>query len=105
FKGDRARTVEALRAFNEPFDHHQKARNNLERLQEEDALAIVTGQQLGLYGGPLYTVFKTISTIHLAQRMEKMLERPVIPIFRLADEDHDYDEVRSMQILDRKSTR
>ncbi|HLR24479.1 MAG TPA: bacillithiol biosynthesis cysteine-adding enzyme BshC [Fodinibius sp.] len=101
FKGDRARTVEALRAFNEPFDHHQKARNNLERLQEEDALAIVTGQQLGIYGGPLYTVLKTISTIHLAQRMEKVLERPVIPIFWLADEDHDYDEVRSMQILSR----
>ena len=99
FSGDRSRTVEILEAFNKPFDLHQKALANLDRLNQEDALVIVTGQQLGIYGGPLYTVFKTISAIHLARRAEALLDRPVIPVFWLADEDHDYEEVRSMHLL------
>ncbi|MCW9706797.1 bacillithiol biosynthesis cysteine-adding enzyme BshC [Fodinibius salsisoli] len=100
--GDRSRTVEILKEFNEPFDVHEQALQNMDRLQEEETLAIVTGQQLGLYGGPLFTVLKTISAIHLSRQMEELLERPVVPIFWLADEDHDYDEVRSIHLLNRQ---
>lgn len=88
--------VELLADFNSPFDLHEKAQHNLDRMQEDDALALVTGQQLSVYGGPLYTVFKVVSAIHIADRMEKQLDRPVIPVFWLADEDHDYDEVRTL---------
>lgn len=101
FGTDRSRIVEALRSFNKNFKLHKKSKNNLNRLRQDDALTIVTGQQLGLYGGPLYTVFKTISAIHLANQMEEWLNRPVVPVFWLADEDHDYEEVRTLNILNR----
>lgn len=101
FSGDRKETVRVLTAFNEPFDIHEEAQKNLNRLEDERALTVVTGQQLGVYGGPLYTIFKTISTIHLAKQLERKYDYPVIPVFWMADEDHDYEEVRSLYVLDR----
>lgn len=102
FDGDRHKTIEILTAFNKQFDVHQATLDNLDRLKDENALTIVTGQQLGIYGGPLYTVLKTISVIHLAEKLERKYDRPVIPVFWLADEDHDYDEVRKLHLLDNK---
>ena len=57
---------------------------------------MVTGQQLGIYGGPLFTIYKTITTILLARKWEKKLNRPVVPVFWLADEDHDFEEIASV---------
>lgn len=99
FHGDREKSVEILTSFNKQFEVDSAAIENLERLKDERAVAVVTGQQLGLYGGPLYTVFKTISIIHLANQLERRHNRPVIPVFWLADEDHDYDEVRSLSVF------
>lgn len=98
-KGDRHGTAEILHSFNKQFDVDQATIKNINRLKKDDALAIVTGQQLGLYGGPVYTMFKTITAIHLANRLEKKWTRPVVPVFWLADEDHDYDEIRTVNIL------
>lgn len=102
FNCNRARAAELLKTFNEPFDLHKNARQNIDRLMDQETLAIVTGQQLGIYGGPLYTVLKTISAIHLARQLQQKLGRPVIPVFWLADEDHDYDEIRSLQLPNRE---
>lgn len=99
FAGDREQTVEILQHFNAPFELHEKAQQNIELLKEDDTLAVVTGQQLGVFGGPLFTVFKTISAIHLAQELQKELGQPVVPVFWLADEDHDYDEIRQIHLL------
>lgn len=96
FSGDRQQTVDALIKFNDQFEIHEAARANLERLAEPQALTIVTGQQLGIYGGPLYTILKTLSVIHLSKKLERKHHRPIIPVFWMADEDHDYDEVRRL---------
>ena len=101
FQGNRKQAASILHALNKQFDVHEAAIRNIKRLKNEQALAVVTGQQLGVYGGPLYTVLKTISTIHIAQKLEKKFDRPVVPIFWLADEDHDYDEVREITIIEK----
>lgn len=101
FKGHRKRSAEILNQINERYQPHENAFKNIERLSGEDAMAVVTGQQLGVFGGPLYTVYKIIGTIHFARQLEKKLERPVIPVFWLADEDHDYEEVQSLSIINR----
>ncbi len=62
FQGNREQAASILAALNKQFDAHEAALRNIERLQKENALVVVTGQQLGVYGGPLYTVLKTIST-------------------------------------------
>jgi bacillithiol biosynthesis cysteine-adding enzyme BshC len=99
FSGDRDQSVALLKQFNKQFYTDDDASKNIERLRDPKALAIVTGQQLGLYGGPVFTMFKTLSAINLANQLEKEFNQPVVPVFWLADEDHDYDEVRKIHVL------
>lgn len=101
FKGDHDQTAGILKEFNKQFktESNDPVFENINRLRQDDALVIVTGQQLGIYGGPVFTMFKTMTAIHQARRLEKELNRPVIPVFWLADEDHDYDEIRRVHVL------
>jgi bacillithiol synthase len=64
----------------------------LERLAEPGALAVTSGQQPGLFTGPLYTVHKALSTAAFARVLERQWGRPVVPIFWLAGDDHDFAE-------------
>ncbi len=65
----------------------------VERLRDPESAVVVTGQQLGLFAGPLYTVYKAQSAVRLAARLEDETGRPVVPVFWLADEDHDFAEI------------
>ena len=96
YKGDRGELVDILRRFNEPFDLDQAAQQNIESLAADETITVTTGQQLTVLGGPLYTVFKTISVIVYARRLEARLGKKVVPVFWLADEDHDYEEISSL---------
>ncbi len=69
-----------------------------------DSLAIVTGQQAGLFGGPLYVLLKAASTVALAQRLESRRGTPVVPVFWVASDDHDFAEVRSVCVIDANGT-
>lgn len=101
FAGDRQKSADILKKINQRYNPSEPTLKNIERLKEKESLAIVTGQQLGIYGGPVYTVFKTLTTIYQARKWEVVLERPVIPIFWLADEDHDYQEIKDITVLGR----
>ena len=70
------------------------------RLAEPGATAVVTGQQAGLFGGPLYVLYKALAAVHLASLLEQRCSRPVVPVFWVASDDHDFAEVRSTAILD-----
>jgi bacillithiol synthase len=61
-----------------------------------DTLFIVAGQQAGLFGGPLYTMYKAIHVIRLSARLSEALSRNVVPVFWIASDDHDLDEVKSL---------
>ena len=67
----------------------------LARLRTPGALAVTTGQQPGLFTGPLYTVHKALSALALARFLERRWNRPVVPIFWLAGDDHDFAEASS----------
>ncbi len=69
-------------------------------LAEPDCLAVVTGQQAGLFGGPLYVLLKAAATLELARRLEQRQDRPVVPVFWVASDDHDFAEVRTVTALD-----
>ena len=70
-------------------------RELLRLLADPQSVAVVTGQQAGLFTGPLYTVYKALSAAAQARRLSEQLGRPVIPVFWVAAEDHDFDEVAS----------
>jgi len=64
----------------------------LARLAEPGAFVITTGQQPGLFTGPLYTIYKALSTAALARVLERQWQRPVVPVFWVAGDDHDFAE-------------
>tara|TARA_B110000014_G_scaffold194471_1_gene143422 strand:+ start:124 stop:1758 length:1635 start_codon:yes stop_codon:yes gene_type:complete len=65
-------------------------------------LVVTTGQQPGLFCGPLYTLYKALSAIQLAKKLEVELGRVVVPVFWIASEDHDWEEVRRTYFVDRE---
>jgi len=65
----------------------------------EDSSAIVTGQQPGLLTGPLYSIYKAITAIKLAEGRARATGRPCVPIFWVAADDHDFEEVRTAHLL------
>ncbi len=72
---------------------------NIERLRHPEARAVVTGQQVGLLLGPTFTLSKAVTALKLAQQLDTP-EKPVVPIFWLATQDHDVAEVDHTYVLD-----
>ena len=70
-----------------------------ERLRDPRAVAVVTGQQAGLFGGPLFTLLKSLSALKLAERVSADLQVPAVAIFWVDAEDHDWEEVRGCPVL------
>ena len=63
---------------------------------DKNTVFVVCGQQAGLFGGPLYTLYKALHTVRLSERLAKASGRNVLPLFWIASDDHDFDEVRSI---------
>ncbi len=89
--------VELLRQQNREFGGGAETQSNLDRLAA-GAGAVVTGQQVALFGGPLMTLMKAATAIHLAAEASRA-GYPHVPIFWLATEDHDFDEVNQATFL------
>jgi bacillithiol synthase len=73
------------------------------RLADPRAVVIITGQQAGLFGGPLFTLLKAITAMKLAARMTREHDVPVVPVFWIDAEDHDWREVQGCTVLDADS--
>lgn len=89
----RAEVVAVLREQNAAYGAGEATRKNLERLAK-GAAAVVSGQQVGLFGGPAYAIYKAVSAIQIAQELTRA-GTEAVPIFWMATEDHDLEEVRS----------
>lgn len=90
----RVQLKEILDHYNPDELLHQNARNNLNALvNDPESRTIVTGQQLNLAGGPLFTLYKILTCISESKKAAALLGKTVVPIFWLADEDHDTEEV------------
>lgn len=98
-KIDRNKLCDALLAINSRYQAKQPALNNIEKLRDDNTLAVVTGQQAGIFTGPSYTVFKAITTIKLADQLSKSLSREIVPVFWIASEDHDFEEIRAVNYI------
>jgi bacillithiol synthase len=73
---------------------------HLQRLVEEGGYFVTTGQQPGLFTGPLYSLYKALTAIRLAGALERLLARPVLALFWVASEDHDWEEADHTHLLD-----
>ena len=75
------------------------ARTTAARLRAADTVAVVTGQQAGLFGGPLFTLHKAITTVRLARRLADEHGAAVVPVFWVDAEDHDLEEISGCHVL------
>jgi bacillithiol synthase len=90
--GRRAALVEALAV-------HNAGSQWLESLAQPRTVAVVTGQQVGLFSGPCYTVYKALTAVKLARRLTEA-GIPAVPVFWLATEDHDFAEIAHNWVFD-----
>ena len=94
----RAAVAEVLSEQNRVFGGGHETEENIARLRR-GAVAVVTGQQVGLFGGPAYSVYKALTAIRLAEKLSAE-GLPAVPVFWLAGEDHDFEEVNHCFLLD-----
>ena len=92
----RARVAEILERQNKSFDASPKTLANLERLRA-GAAAVVTGQQVGLFGGPMFAIYKALTAVKLAEEATAA-GVDAVPVFWLATYDHDLAEVNHVSI-------
>jgi bacillithiol biosynthesis cysteine-adding enzyme BshC len=71
-----------------------------EALADPETVAVVTGQQAVLFGGPLYVLYKALAAVKLAAWLQARRGRPVVPVFWVASDDHDFAEIRAATVLD-----
>ncbi len=97
----RATVVAAIRAYHQTLGQIGTAvAENIELLESPDTLAIVTGQQTGVLDGPLYTFYKAFTAVELARSLrERFPGQSFVPVFWLETEDHDLEEILSVQVL------
>ena len=101
-KADRNLLCDALEEMNVKCGASEKTLENIRLLRESDTVAVVTGQQAGLFSGPLYTIYKALSAVKLTECLRKRGFKAV-PVFWIATEDHDFEEVSKAFVLDRSA--
>ncbi len=97
-KTDRALLCDALEEMNRAWGAGAETLANIARLRESDCVAVVSGQQAGLFTGPLYTIYKALSAVKLAGCLTQR-GTPAVPVFWIATEDHDFAEVASAEFI------
>jgi len=97
---DRNRVADALSALNQRWGAPKETLDNINLLRDEDCIAVVSGQQAGLFTGPLYTIYKALSAVKLAGCLRQRNTKAV-PVFWIAAEDHDFVEVAKAEFIGR----
>ena len=100
YRTDREKVCDALAAMNQRWGAGEATLENIRLLRESDCIAVVSGQQAGLFTGPLYTIYKALSAVKLAGCLRQRNTKAV-PVFWIAAEDHDFEEVAKAEFIGR----
>ena len=97
---DRNKVADALAAMNRRWGAPEETLKNIDLLRDPDCIAVVSGQQAGLFTGPLYTIYKALSAVKLAGCLRQRNTKAA-PVFWIAAEDHDFVEVAKAEFISR----
>ena len=87
----------------EGFDLSEATQKNITLLKQKNTFTVTTGHQLNLFTGPLYFLYKIFSTINLAEVLsEKFPTKNIVPVYWMATEDHDFDEINYFNFQEKK---
>ncbi len=102
-KAKRSILVQVLQKQYQGLDLSEAASNNLSALNRENTFTVTTGHQLNLFTGPLYFIYKIISTVNLAKKLrEAYPESEFVPVYWMATEDHDFEEINYFKVDGKK---
>jgi bacillithiol biosynthesis cysteine-adding enzyme BshC len=96
----RDRMADILIKQNRDYSASEKTFEAIERLRDPRSVVVFSGQQAGLLTGPMLTLLKALSTVKAAAAYAEQIGRPVVPIFWIAGDDHDFEEVNHASVLD-----
>jgi len=99
---DRETMAGILRKQNSLYNASAKTFVNIDKLLDQRTLCVIAGQQAGLFGGPLLTLIKALAVVKAADLYSRQLDRPVVPIFWIAGDDHDFEEANHTFVLNRQ---
>jgi len=94
--------VDILRRQNRQYHASELTLDNIEKLRDRRAVCVFAGQQAGLFGGSLFTIVKALAVAKGAGLYTEKLGRPVIPMFWMAGDDHDFEEANHTYVLTRQ---
>jgi len=96
---DRVSLTQVLEDQNTRLQAGPMTMENIRRLGDSSCLAVVTGQQVGLFTGPSYTIYKALTAIKYAETLTQT-GLPAVPVFWMASEDHDWAEIDHVELPD-----
>ena len=97
----RHKLAELLKQQAETWGNSKEVKANIDKLLDSETVTVVTGQQVGILGGPVYTLYKALAAIKLANVLSEQ-GIPAVPIFWMASYDHDIEEVQQVKILNKR---
>ena len=98
YKADRNMLCDVLEEMNKSCKASEKTLENIKLLRDEDCVVVVSGQQAGLFTGPLYTIYKALSAVKMTECLTARGFKAV-PVFWIATEDHDFEEVSKVSVI------
>jgi bacillithiol synthase len=93
--------AEVLAEQNQSYGCGARTLDQIQKIAREKACAVVTGQQVGIFSGPLYTIYKALTAIKLAEDLNRRGVGSFVPVFWLASDDHDMAEIDHIVLLDK----
>jgi bacillithiol biosynthesis cysteine-adding enzyme BshC len=102
---DRAVLVQVLQQQYAGLDTTLEVSSNIDLLADSKTFTITTGHQLNIFTGPLYFIYKIVTAINLAKDLKKQFpEYNFVPVYWMATEDHDFEEINHVKVEDRMLT-
>ncbi|MDH5609153.1 MAG: bacillithiol biosynthesis cysteine-adding enzyme BshC [Cyclobacteriaceae bacterium] len=97
--------TEVLQEQYGPLTKTDRVLNNILSLSADNTFTVTTGHQLNIFTGPLYFIFKIVTTINLAQRLKEAFpDYHFVPVYWMASEDHDFEEINHFHLFGKKYT-
>lgn len=99
YKGNRAELVQVLTEQYQNVKTNKAVKHNISLLADPNTFTVTTGHQLNLFTGPLYFIYKIVTTINLALELKIAFpEKNFVPIYWMATEDHDFEEINHVNV-------
>jgi bacillithiol biosynthesis cysteine-adding enzyme BshC len=103
FPLDRTVLVESLTQQNTDLEISDKTNQHIQNLRNDNCFTVTTGHQLNLFTGPLYFIYKIVSALNLAKQLkEQFPDHDFVPVYWMATEDHDFEEVNHFNLFKKK---